>query len=124
MAGFADRRRQAERARIGQSDLNLRCGAARSDNGHIDRLFRADDIDAFLAGILTGLRQLLFIVQLRTLAKQRFQVLLRLMQMTRRSLKNNRICHILNPPIAKLWYSSIVRFVRIFFKRFAKKSTI
>ena len=76
VATLAHRRGYAERACVGQRDLNLRRAPYRPENRYVAKgVFRADHIDLFLACKLAGLGQHFFHRQLMSLAEQRFNLL-------------------------------------------------
>ena len=77
VAAFADRRGNADRTSVRSGKLNLCCGTYRSEDRNVcERLFRSNDLNALLAGVLTGLGKVFFLSKGRALAEKGLQVLL------------------------------------------------
>ena len=89
VAGFTDRRVHADGTRVRQGNFHLRRAAHRAQNAHVgQRLLGADHVYALFAGVLAGLGEHFLDMQFITRAKERFQILLGHVHMTRGRFHN------------------------------------
>ncbi|MPM55325.1 hypothetical protein SDC9_102119 [bioreactor metagenome] len=114
IARLTHRGGDAKRTGIGEADFNLSLGTLRSQNGHLELAFGANDGDLLLAGKLPRLRKVLLICELMASTVQRIEICPGDMQMTRRDFHHYiRFCQF--KTLLKI-YLAVILFYNIFMK--------